>query len=559
MPADIPSLSQASAAMALARAGVSAGQIFQLLQPMKNLVAPGEAVTAEVVNLKQTGDQTYQLLLKLIQGNGTQSMVPVTSTLPLTPGTSLTVTQASANTLSLSLQQINNALNSVLTRLDTQKLPVGTLLQAKVLTSQVVTDTLAQLSGQPAAQPGSTTQNAQTAALYRSIVVLLNTAQAGTTLSIESPRPLPIGSLLNAQVQGSQSLNFVPLSTGLDQLAATQQLATQQGRQGSLDVLINALQTLQNNAAASAPASLTGSAAPSALPAAVQDSIDQLLADLPDIQQMTTAKGVAQAISASGAFMEAKLLAGSDPMQGPDLKANLTRLIAQILPGMPDNTNYDDVAASNMLARMMPALIRSALGTLGQVGERAQMINFPLPSRSVIAGEKDDLEILLKLAAAAVSRVQSHQLAGLEQTRTHANGTQTSSWQMEIPMRNGQEVVPLQVRMQRDDAPEREQKPEGESNEGRDTREKLWKIELAFDLDPLGPLQVQAQLLRGSLSTQMWAERSDAAEMISRELGHLRERLIASGLTVGELACSQGKPAHGPRTKLEKRWIDENA
>lgn len=559
MPADIPSLSQASAAMALARAGVSAGQIFQLLQPMKNLVAPGEAVTAEVVNLKQTGDQTYQLLLKLIQGNGAQSMVPVTSTLPLTPGTSLTVTQASANTLSLSLQQINNALNSVLTRLDTQKLPVGTLLQAKVLTSQVVTDTLAQLSGQPAAQPGSTTQNAQTAALYRSIVVLLNTAQAGTTLSIESPRPLPIGSLLNAQVQGSQSLNFVPLSTGLDQLAATQQLATQQGRQGSLDVLINALQTLQNNAAASAPASLTGSAAPTALPAAVQDSIDQLLADLPDIQQMTTAKGVAQAISASGAFMEAKLLAGSDPMQGPDLKVNLTRLIAQILPGMPDNTNYDDVAASNMLARMMPAVIRSALGTLGQVGERAQMINFPLPSRSVIAGEKDDLEILLKLAAAAVSRVQSHQLAGLEQTRTHANGTQTSSWQMEIPMRNGQEVVPLQVRMQRDDAPEREQKPEGEGNEGRDTREKLWKIELAFDLDPLGPLQVQAQLLRGSLSTQMWAERSDAAEMISRELGHLRERLIASGLTVGELACSQGKPAHGPRTKLEKRWIDENA
>ncbi|MFS2159146.1 flagellar hook-length control protein FliK [Pseudomonas sp. Pseusp122] len=561
MPADIPSLSQASAAMALARAGVSAGQIFQLLQPMKNLVAPGQAVTAEVVNLKQTGDQTYQLLLKLIQGNGTQSMVPVTSTLPLTPGTSLTVTQASANTLSLSLQQINNALNSVLTRLDTQKLPVGTLLQAKVLTSQVVTDTLAQLGGQSTAQPAQpgAAQNAQTAALYRSIVVLLNTAQAGTTLSIESPRPLPIGSLLNAQVQGSQSLNFVPLSAGLDQLAATQQLATQQGRQGSLDVLINALQTLQNSAATSAPTTITSSAAPIALPAAVQDSIDQLLADLPDIQQMSTAKGVAQAISASGTFMEAKLLAGTDPMQTPDLKANLSRLIAQILPGLPDNTSYDAVAASNMLARMMPAVIRSALGTLGQVGERPQSINFPLPSRSVIAGEKDDLEMLLKLAAAAVSRVQSHQLGGLEQTRTHADGTQTSTWQMEIPMRNGQDVVPLQVRMQRDDVPEQEQKPEGEGNEGRDAREKLWKIELAFDLDPLGPLQVQAQLLRGNLSSQMWAERADAAEMISRELGYLRERLIASGLTVGELACSQGKPAHGPRTKLEKRWIDENA
>jgi hypothetical protein len=47
--------------------------------------------------------------------------------------------------------------------------------------------------------------------------------------------------------------------------------------------------------------------------------------------------------------------------------------------------------------------------------------------------------------------------------------------------------------------------------------------------------------------------------LISRELGHLRERLIASGLNVGELACNQGTPAQGPRTKLEQRWIDETA
>ena len=558
MTGDIPSLSQASAVTALARAGVSQSQLLELLQPMKNLVAPGDTVTAEVVNLKQTGDQTYQLLLKLIQGNGGQTMVPVTSSLPLTPGTSLMVTQASANTLTLSLQQINNALNSVLTRLDTQQLPVGTLLQAKVLTTQLVTDTLAQLSGQPAsATPtGQTAPTAQqTTALYRSLVVLLNTAQAGTTLAIESPRPLPIGSLLNAQVQGGQSLSFVPLSTGLDQLAAAQQLTTQQGRQGSLDTLINALQTLQSPVPSTPP----GSAAAPTLPANVQDSIDQILADLPDVDQMSTAKGVAQALNASGTFMEAKLLAGTDPLQSPDMKANLTRLIAQILPNLQNSTTYDAVAASNMLARMMPSVIRSALGTLGQVGERPQTISFPLPSRSVISGEKDDLEILLKLAAAAVSRLQSHQLGGLEQTRTNADGTQTSTWQMEVPMRNGQDIVPLQVRVQRDDVPEKEQKQENESNDGRETRDKLWKIELAFDLEPFGALQVQAQLLRGSLSSQLWAERSDSAELISRELGYLRERLIASGLTVGELACSQGKPAQGPQTKLEQRWIDETA
>jgi hypothetical protein len=47
--------------------------------------------------------------------------------------------------------------------------------------------------------------------------------------------------------------------------------------------------------------------------------------------------------------------------------------------------------------------------------------------------------------------------------------------------------------------------------------------------------------------------------LINQELGYLRERLVASGLEVGELACSHGAPPQGKRTTLEQRWIDENA
>ncbi|MEL6078904.1 hypothetical protein, partial [Stenotrophomonas maltophilia] len=69
---------------------------------------------------------------------------------------------------------------AALTRLDTSQLPAGTLLQGKVLTTQL----LPQGSNQPA--------------IYRSLVSLLNTAQSGATLSIDSPQPLRIGSLLSA-------------------------------------------------------------------------------------------------------------------------------------------------------------------------------------------------------------------------------------------------------------------------------------------------------------------------------------------------------------------------
>lgn len=541
MTGDITSLQPTTAAAALGRAGLSAAQVLQLLQPMENLIKPGETVDAEVITLKQL-QQNFQLLIKLALSNGGQTSVSVTSPLPLTPGTTLSVSQASPNTLTLSLQQINTALNNLQTSIDTKQLPVGTLLQARVLTTQVVADAVSQLASQTAA-PG--TQSTAQPAVYRSIVILLNTALAGTSLSIDSPQRLSPGALLSAQVQGNQSLSFVPLPSNLDQLAVTQQLTTQQNRQGSLDVLINALRNL--------PAASPTMSAP------LQASIQQLLADLPDIEQMTNPRAVAQAINASGLFMEAKLLTGLNPMAMPDMKANLMQLIAQLLPGLPANASYDAAAASNMLTRTMPGVLRSALGTMGLVAPPPLPVHFPLPSRAVKGGKEDDLEILLKLAAAAVSRVQSHQLGSLEQTRTNADGTQLTTWQLEIPMRNGQDIVPMQVKVQREDTPEKDNTPEKDESEPKPTQEKLWRIDLAFDLAPLGALQVQAQLLRGKLSSQLWAERADSAELIDRELGYLRERLIASGLEVGELACSHGAPPQGPRTTLEQRWIDENA
>ncbi|CZT28360.1 flagellar hook-length control protein FliK [Pseudomonas cerasi] len=541
MTGDITSVPATNATMTLLRNGISPAQVLTMLQSAENLIPEGETVNAEVLTLKQV-NQNFQLLLRLVLANGSLTNLPVTSSVPFTPGSLLQVAQASANELTLTLQQLNGALKNSMTSIDTRQLPVGTLLQGKVMTSQVIAQGVNQLAGQ---SPAAATPT------YRSIVMLLNTALAGSSLTIESPQPLTVGSLLSAQVQGNQALNFVALPGRFDQLAVAQQLSAQQNRQGSLDTLINALQNLQSGSPTSTSPAIS---------APLQASINQLLADLPDVEQMTTPKGVAQALNASGVFLEAKLLAGLNPAHMPDMKANLMRLIAQILPGLPDNTSYGAAAASNTLARTMPNAIRNALGTLGLVAARTQPSIFPLPSRTVSGGEKeDDLEILLKLAAAAVSRLQSHQLGGLEQTRTNADGTQVTTWQLEVPMRNAHDIVPLQVKVQREDTPDQEAAEDRDDGEIKDTREKLWKVDLAFDLEPLGPLQVHAQLLRGTLSSQLWAERPDSAALIEHELGYLRERLIACGLAVGELACSHGTPPSGPRTALEQRWIDENA
>ncbi|WP_296259218.1 MULTISPECIES: flagellar hook-length control protein FliK [unclassified Pseudomonas] len=548
MTGDIPHLSPVAAATALLRAGIAPGEVLKLMEPREGLLNAGQVANAEVVSLKQLGED-FQLLLKLTMDNGRQTTLPVSSPLPLTPGTTVNVAQDSAETLTINVQDLQKAIANSLTSLDTRQLPAGTLLQGKVLTTQVAATNAAQLTGQPSANAATQPTT------YRSIVMLLNTALAGSSLTLDSPQPLRVGSLLSAQVQGSQALNFVAMPNRLDELALAQQLSTQQSRQGSLQGLLTALQNLPP------PPSGASTGDVDSLPPSLRASIDQLFADLPDLEQMTTAKGVAQALNASGLFMESRLLAGQNPTLVPDMKANLLRVIAQLLPGLPDNVSYDAAAAANTLARAMPSVIRNALGTLGLVAAPSVPINFPLPSRALGNPEsKDDLETLLKLAAGAISRLQSHQLGGLEQTRTNADGTQVTTWQLEIPMRNAHDIVPLQVKLQREDAPEQEDTPQTPSPEVKEKeKEKLWRVELAFDLEPLGPLQVQAQLIGGSLSSQMWAQREGAAELISAELDNLRARLVACGLNVKDLACNRGIPAQGPRTVLEQRWIDENA
>lgn len=540
MTSEITSLPAAPATAAPARPAVAAGDLLKLLQPTAGVVPSGETAPGEVVALKQSVQQ-FLLTVRLTLASGLQTNVQVISPQPLSQGTLLLVSQAASDTLTVAVQQ---ATASNLTQLDTQKVPVGTLLQAKVVTTQL-------LAAEPL--PGNAQTGATPApAVYRSLVTVLNSALIGATLTIDSPQPLRVGSLLSAQVQGSQALRFVPLSGRLDQLAVAGQLSNQQARQGSLDGLLTVLQDLD---------------ARGALSADLQSAAQRILSQLPDARQMSDPRGVALALQDSGVFMEPRLLQGLPPS---DLKTALLQLVSQLNGARQGNAQpgtgtppFSPGNTTAVLAQALPGYVRSALGMLGQVGAsgKAATGGFPLPSRLLPAMDgENDLQHLLRLATAALSRLQSHQLASLEETGTDTSNKLQSTWQLEIPMRHLADIVPLQVKIQREDPPPQSR----DDDERRDsaapnTRERIWRVELAFDLSPLGPLQVQASLQQGSLSSQFWAEVPGTAQMIAAQLGYLREQLTEVGLQVADLDCHQGTPPRGPRTHLEQRWVDENA
>ena len=482
---------------------------LKLLQPMQGLLAAGESAEAEVVSIREAA-QAFRLVLRLTMGTGRQATVEVSSSKAAPPGTAYVITALSDTRLLASMQPAGRQPASMI---DLQQLPAGSIIQGRVVaTSQQQAD-----DGQM---------------IFKAVISLLNTSVAGQKLNIESTNPLALGSLLTAQVKDGQSLAFLPLSGRLDQLHLGEQLGAQQNRQASLEGLFKALQ-----------------GGTSALPDGLRGAAEKLLGLIPEMQQLGDAKAVAAALARSGVFLEARLLAGqTDGLQG-DLKAGLLRLLAQ-MPNLPGSTPLGAQAGAT-LGQALPAFARQALGSLAQSNARQLAIGFPLPTRLPPGLEDEsDLEMLLKLAAAAVSRLQTHQLSSLAQTQVGPDGSLVTTWQLELPMRDQQEIVPLQIKMQREDQPKKQDKERGEP---------LWKIELAFDVAPLGPLQVQAQLTCGTLSSQLWAERSATAQLVAAELAHLRERLQAAGLNVGELSCRQGTPPQGPSTRLEQRFVDEKA
>src|SRR5690606_11717999 len=373
---------------------------LRLLQSLDGLLVAGETARAEVLALREQAQQ-FQLLLRLTLDNGRQTQLQASSAKPLEPGSALLVTALSDTRLQ-ALVQGRVAPQLPLNSLDLQQLPVGTQIQARVDSSLALPP------------------NGAGPASYRLVVTLLDSPLAGRQLSLDSTQPLSPGSLLSARVEGSQSLALVPLAVRLDQLEVNHQLGSQLSRQGSLDALLGALTGLRG----------------SALPDSLRGAIERLLGSLPDAAQLSTANCLAQALANSGALLESRLLGGQAETLNGDLKANLLRLIGQLQPNVPGaQPTAAGVANSQAsLAQALPALLREALGQ-----QQRQATNFPLASRlaSELA-EEGDLESLLKLAAAAIARLQTHQLSSLAQTQVTPEGNLLTTWQFEIPVRDQQ-------------------------------------------------------------------------------------------------------------------------
>lgn len=551
---------------------------LKLLRPIDALLLPpGQTSRAEVVSSTPAAGQ-FNLILRLAQQNSVpgapRAEIAATSPRAVANGTQVLIQAISQTQLMAIMQPTEKAPAgpaATLTRLDPGQFPPGTTVQARVISQQQVDQT-------------------RFAVLAR----VLQGASSGVNLRLTTDKPLEPGSLLTARVGNQGELRVPDPGRQVLQQALSQGLRETLQRQGSAEPLLSRLQQLATAttaqpaerplaAQASAPGVLPQTtAAGDKLVAQVQNAVRQVLQQVATPAQLTTAKGVEQAVQRSGLFLEPNLTQLADllkssqggqtpatargdsgaipnasaPLPQPALAKLLSALAAlPLTPGAPPLPGADLKAALiNLLVNVQQHLPPAALKTLTlPPGPWAQGMGpppggFPLPPRATQAlAESPDLGSLLRLTAALLSRIQHHQLQSLGQSQTFADGSTQTIWQLEIPLRDGQQFNHVQVRIQRDDEPASKKTSE---------QTPFWEVRLAFSLDHLGALQAIAKLYKGRVNTQFWAEQPNTLSLLNGEVTLLRDRLLAKGLDVGELSCHKGTPPQ-PNQALQQRWIDE--
>lgn len=537
---------------------------LQLLRPIDaQQVLGGDQANAEVVqsNTRPNASGQFDLLLRIAkQDAGGAVTLPASSGQPVPTGTQMVVQAVTQTQLMAVVQQVVSQNTQLLTRLDPEQFPAGTPVQARVISQQPV--------------PASATQ----AARYELVAQLVQQSAQQTLLSITSTRAVEPGTLLNATVGSQGELRVLSGTEQVRQADLLQGLRAAFQQQASSELLLTRLASL--------------AAAPQELPAVpqLQLAVANVLKQIVDAPQLMTATGVANAVAQSGNFLEANLARLADimgrqqsgePTTTADGKAPITTPGDSAKPALPALDKLlpllaslsapratEPLAGADLKGALVSLLITlqqqvpgSVLQTpqnpagpwqqamqLAQQGISVKPGLFPLPVRALQAlGENNDLGSLLRLTAALLSRIQHHQLQSMGQTQTFSDGSSQTTWQLEIPLRDGQQFNHVQVRIQRDESPPTPRQPEPVP---------VWEVRLAFNLDHLGTMQAIARLRNDKVSSELWAERQETLGLISSEIGALRDRLLAKGLDVGELSCHQGSPPP-PRQPVQQGWIDE--
>ncbi|MDP1539665.1 MAG: hypothetical protein Q8K94_04750 [Moraxellaceae bacterium] len=342
-----------------------------------------------------------------------------------------------------------------------------------------------------------------------------------------SQQPLQVGQKLTLQVNNKpQTAAAVELRIiNAQQQAIKENLRAALPRQQDLQPLLQRLSLIlaPNNA--------------HQLPTDLVKVSEQFLRQMPNVQQISQAAGLQQAVQLSGIFHEAALLAGQ-PIN--DLKTQLLQLWS-ILNTQSQQLNPQQLSQGIWIR---PELSQQLKAQSNQTAQ-SPLPGSLLPQRMSISSHQSStigqlLQLLMQDAEGVISRLESHQLMHLQQ-----RDPQQTQWFIDLPVRHEQHTDLLRMHVQRD------------SREGQED-EAIWSFSVSFDFEQTGPMLAKITLAE-SLSIQFYAERAATVGLINEFAEHLQTTLTELTHQHISIHIRQGMPHPDSLPKTLNDVLSETA
>jgi len=328
----------------------------------------------------------------------------------------------------------------------------------------------------------------------------------------------------------------------------------------------------------------------SGLPVPVRQEISRLFQGLTEKVALQQPEALKQTITNSGVFLESSLKAlQTAAASGQDFKSNLLQL-AQVLkqqqqtpllnrivdnPELMKKLPVEVQTAIRQLVttpqdlRSLPAQVQPALAHKGQTpmqlllgllsGLRSAVATSDNPlvaptltstsmqgqgltgvqafinaresqtaqlQNAVRFGEWQMMRDLLREVESASSRIQFNQLSMVRDPDTPNN---VNVWLFDLPVKDKQQLEMLQLRLE-------QHSPDLTSSD-----EAIWQVQLNLETQNLGPMQARISLHQQDVKVVILAERQNSADILSRHIDDLNQRLQTLDISISHLSCRQAE------------------
>lgn len=173
----------------------------------------------------------------------------------------------------------------------------------------------------------------------------------------------------------------------------------------------------------------------------------------------------------------------------------------------------------------------------GKDGQFSAPRELPL---SLPAALRDNLPDGFRLLHSALAQLEVDQAQRLQ------NGNDSN---LNIPLYFRDDQQPKEIRLQL-------QKEETSSSDNEQKKTIRWRLKLHFELQQLGPLDVELDMTLPQVAATFWSEQQDTLAQLQRSLQPLRSRLQQMGVDVSELRARHGRLPETTRNSIRHSLVD---